>query len=215
MDRSLVEGVLIAVFFHDLGMVASTREDHGRLSRDHCEQWFLERGQKHPGRFEEILFAIEMHDRKEEQLYGSFQPDAAPEILAILSVADDLEAMGTIGIYRYAEIYLMRNIPLETLGRRILDNAQKRFKKLENACHLCGDLLGRYRKEYEELRDFYEQYQRQLEQVPEAGDVKSGPLGVINYIRRREMEAPHPDPLGDELAGYFKRLDHELEQARL
>ena len=30
MDQSLVEGVLIAAFFHDLGMATSTREDHGK-----------------------------------------------------------------------------------------------------------------------------------------------------------------------------------------
>lgn len=212
IDQSLVEGVLIAAFFHDLGMATSTREDHGNLSRESCERWFRQNGSSHPARFEEILRAIELHDRKEEEIYGSFEPGQTPEILAILSVADDLEALGTIGIYRYAEIYLMRDIPLKDLGHRVLSNASRRFRRLEMACALCADLLKRYRKEYLELCEFYEQYQIQLEQVEVAEDVRTGPLGVINYIRRRDVE---PDRQEEELYKFLKRLDHELEQARL
>ena len=46
MDYELVYGILIAAFFHDLGMVFSTREDHGRLSRENCEQWFRDTGRE-------------------------------------------------------------------------------------------------------------------------------------------------------------------------
>lgn len=212
IERSLVEGVLVAAFFHDLGMVSSTREDHGRLSREYCEQWFRDSGCKHPGRFEEILRAIELHDRKEEKIYESFEPGRTPEILAILSVADDLEALGTIGIYRYAEIYLRRDIPLKELGRRVLSNASRRFQKLEIACGLCADLLDRFREEYIELCEFYEQYQAQVEQVPLAEDARSGPLGVINCIRTGDMLT---DQQGKELNEYLRKLDHELVQARL
>jgi hypothetical protein len=34
---------------------------------------------------------------------------------------------------------------------------------------------------------------------------------VINYIRRREFG---PEQQGEEQSNYFKKLDHELEQAR-
>ena len=212
IDGSLAEGVLIAAFFHDLGMVSSTREDHGRLGREYCEQWFRNSGHKHPGRFGEILRAIELHDRKEEKIYESFEPGRTPEILAILSVADDLEALGTIGIYRYAEIYLRRDIPLGELGSRVLSNASRRFQKLEIACALCTVLLDRFREEYIELCEFYEQYQAQVEQEPVAEDVRSGPLGVINYIRTRDILTAQQ---GIELNEYLRKLDHELEQARL
>ena len=211
IDEPLVAGVLIAAFFHDLGMVYSTQEDHGRLSRKYCEQWFRDKGHKRPEHFEEILRAIEMHDRKEEKIYGAFEPGKTPEILAILSVADDLEALGTIGIFRYAEIYLLREIPLQELGSRVLSNVTGRFQKLEKACGLCPELLDRYRREYEELCTFYERYQLQVEQVPVAEDARSGPLGVINYFRRGDMVA---DQRGKELNEFLKKLDHELEQAR-
>jgi hypothetical protein len=215
MDPSLVEGVLIAALFHDLGMAFSTREDHGRLSRENCEQWFRERTARLPERYEEILRAIELHDRKNEDIYGSFDRGRCPEILAFLSVADDLEALGTIGIYRYAEIYLLRGVPLEELGTRILDNVRKRFDRLEKACSPCPQLLKEYREEFHEICDFYEGYNHQLEHVSRPGDAGSGPLGVINHIRRQAAPGPFDAALaGKELQEFFIKLYDELEQAR-
>ena len=215
MDQSLVEGVLIAALFHDVGMASSIREDHGRLSRERCEQWFRETGRDLPERYGEILRAIELHDRKDDQIYGAFDPDSTPEILAILSVADDLEALGTIGIYRYAEIYVRRGIPAEDLGTRILNNAEIRFEKLAQACSLCPRLLEKYRKEYDVLNDFYERYNRQLKDKGNTDRVKTGPLGVINYIRRQNFNPTDRDGAGKGPGEYFKKLEYELEQARL
>ena len=216
---SLVEGVLIAALFHDLGMCSSIREDHGRLSRENCEQWFRESGRDYPERYEEILRAIEVHDRKEEQLYGSTEPDTTPDILALLSVADDLEAMGTIGIYRYAEIYLMRDIPLEELGNRILENARLRFERLAEKCHRCPRLLEEYQQQYDELTGFYRKYNLQLKKTSHTALESSGPLGVINYIRRHGLDTGElkgaGEEEGDELRAYFKKLEYEMEKARL
>lgn len=214
MDQSMVEGVLIAAFFHDLGMFSSIREDHGRLSREICELWFRESGQEEPERYTEILKAIEFHDRKEEQIYDSFQPDKWPEILGILSVADDLEALGIIGIYRYAEIYLMRDIPMEELGSRILENVRSRFEKIEEGCRLCPDLLEAYRKQYKDLYKFYSEYNLQLKNTSNSYQVSSGPLGVINYIRSQGLDVGALGEPGDSLKEFFTKLEHELEQAR-
>lgn len=215
IDPSLVEGILIAALFHDLGMAVSTREDHGKLSLDNCIKWFRVSGRALPQRFEEILRAIEEHDRKNEQIYGSFRPENTPGILDILSVADDLEAMGTIGIYRYAEIYLLRGIPMDELGKRILDNATNRFRKLEEACRLCPDLLEKYRIQYKELHEFYEQYNVQLRNSSNAEGANSGPLGVINYIRRHRLDSTELTGTAVEVQDYFIKLHYELDQARL
>lgn len=214
MDQSLVEGVLVAAFFHDLGMFSSIREDHGRLSREICELWFRENGQDLPEKYSEILSAIEFHDRKKEKIYESFLPDKVPEILGILSVADDLEALGIIGIYRYAEIYLMRDIPLEELGKRILDNVKSRFKKIEAGCRLCPELLAEYRNQYEDLHDFYTDFNQQLKNTSSAYQESSGPLGVINYIRKHGLDTGGLGTAGDSLNAFFTKLEHELELAR-
>jgi len=215
LDYSLVEGVLIAALFHDLGMASSSREDHGLAGSKLCRLWFREEGKKAPERFDEILRAIELHDRKEKQIYNSFRPESSPEILGILSVADDLEAMGTIGIYRYAEIYLQRGIPLEELGTRILENALARFENLSNGCRFCGPMLTRFRPQYEALRHFYEQYNLQLKNTTDPEKDKSGPLGVINYIRTGGLSKPNLDLWPQEVKDYFRKLDYELDQARL
>jgi len=222
MDPSLVEGVLIAAFFHDLGMVYSTREDHGKLGRKLCKKWFLENGIAAPDRFEEILKAIELHDIKEKGSYSKINRSEQPRILSLLSIADDLEAFGTIGIYRYAEIYLMRNISLAQLGDHILANAESRFQNLQESCNVCPSIIAKHQKEYAILRDFYQFYNLQLqnETIPEK--VFVGHLGVINYIRALGMEERiSPDKFLDSVENedaivntYFRTLKNELEQSR-
>ncbi len=188
MDQSLVEGVLIAAYFHDLGMVRSTREDHGRFGRELCDSWFRENGPPLPLRFEEILEAVELHDNKEKGSYSIINRSDPPQILSLLSIADDLEAFGTIGIYRYAEIYLLRHISLTDLGDRILANAESRFQNLQESCKMFQSIITIHQKEYALLRDFYKSYNQQLrnEAIPDKVDL--GHLGVINYIRTLGME---------------------------
>jgi hypothetical protein len=217
MDQALVEGVLIAAFFHDLGMVRSLSEEHGRLGRDLCRNWFREYTQDTPGNFPEILRAIELHDRKGEPVFGPFRPGIRPEILGILTVADDLEALGTIGIYRYAEIYLQRGLPLEELGNRVLANALSRFEMFRESCRLCPALIRKYLSQFEELNRFYLEYNLQLRTVSVPGEVLEGPLGVVNYIH---SPGPGPDPgqgdgIPEALKDYFNVLEHELDQARI
>ncbi len=221
IDRSLVEGVLIAAFFHDLGMVYSTREDHGKLGRELCDSWFRERGIALPHRFEEILDAIELHDNKEKGSYSIITPHLQPRILSLLSIADDLEAYGNIGIYRYAEIYLLRHISLNELGDRILANAESRFQNLQESCKMFQSIITLHQKEYAILRDFYQSYKLQLqnEAIPEK--VIVGHLGVINYIRTLGMEQHiRPENFSGSVENedaivntYFRTLKNELEQA--
>jgi len=215
MDQSLVEGVLIAAFFHDLGMATSTREDHGMLGSELCISWFGQTGRVWPERKEEILRAIELHDRKDVQIFTSFSPETPPEILTFLSVADDLEALGIIGVYRYAEIYLKRGIPLEELGTRILANVKTRFEHLSDGCRLCDRLLEKYRQQFEDLCLFFEQYNLQLQAVSQTDSVNTGPLGVINYIRKHGLDTTELQGADSTVSDYFKKLENELAQARL
>jgi len=224
LTPELVEGVLIASFFHDLGMVESIREDHGRLGRLLCQSWFSESGQVPPAGFAGILEAIEMHDRKQARIYQDPEMVSSPGILAILSVADDLEAMGVIGIYRYAEIYLLRDIPLKDLGHRILVNAEHRFSRL-HASGTASWIPGGYSQQYDELIHFYHLFNSQLQTADQAGEVLEGPVGVINYIRNPGLTRKiRPEDLcslaleeGAEpaVSDFFNKLKHELEKERL
>lgn len=213
-DQSLVEGVLIAAFFHDLGMVYSTREDHGKLGSDLCLSWFEKSSREKPVRFEEILRAIELHDRKNEKLYKAFEKGRQVEILGIISVADDLEALGIIGIYRYAEIYLRRGIPMKELGDKVLENVSIRYKNLCEGCGLCPVLLEKSRREYDELSHFFRQFISQAGTLSNLDMVNSGPVGVINYLRRHGPVPSESHPAERDIKEFLRKLNYELDQAR-
>jgi len=223
LDPSLVEGILIAAWFHDLGMAESTREDHGKLSRQLCEKWFQEEGNPIPYLFTEILNAIELHDNKKEMVYSAIQFNQRPGILSILSIADDLEAFGTIGIYRYAEIYLKRSINLSELGSCILENAAGRYENLLKSCSVCQVLIKEHQEQFKILRDFFQEYNRQVLKHIQYNSLFTGPMGVINYIRTLGIDDHvRPEYLAKMIAqedetvkDYFKTLSYELDQARL
>lgn len=223
IDYQTVEGILIASWFHDVGLIHSTDENHGAAGSDMCRAYFMKNNGVLPGSFEELLEAIRKHDQKEEQIYSGIETDHRPEILAILSMADDLEALGIIGIYRYAEIYLERGIPLSELGERVVRNANSRFHRL-SGCSLCENLIRSYSSEWKDLVSFYEQFTRQLAQSTLPDLVKSGPLGMVNLIRFLVLEKHvRPEILwkstGQEgsdpfVKGYLIQLQNELEKAR-
>ena len=84
-------------------------------------------------------------------------------ILKILSVADDLDAFGSTGISRYIEIYQARGIPKESIGYAILENAAFRFENFKLFADAGSDLFLRHLKRYSELREFFENYNLQVE----------------------------------------------------
>ena len=224
MDDTLVEGVLVAAFFHDVGMVRSMDAEHGKLGSDLCRAYFRDRKLKPPARFEEVLESIELHDVKDERVYRGIYPGEPQDILSILSIADDLEALGTIGIYRYAEIYLQRWISLEQLGNSVIGNVTRRFNNISKHGKACSGVVERYRQQYEELILFYEKYNQQLLLEQEPRQVLSGPIGVVNHIRTMSVEGKiTPQNFHAEMKkssnnnfvnNYFRKLKDELELAR-
>ena len=59
------------------------------------------------------------------------------DLLNILSVADDLDAFGYTGIYRYSEIYLTRGISPKEIGNLIRENASRRYHNFEKIFGFC------------------------------------------------------------------------------
>ncbi|MBE0675786.1 MAG: HD domain-containing protein, partial [Bacteroidales bacterium] len=87
--------VLIACMLHDIGMAKDSGVNHGRESRKLCEIFLHDHipdESLHP----DILIAVENHDNKK---YTNIHPPDS--LLTILSVADDIDAFGFIGVYRY------------------------------------------------------------------------------------------------------------------
>ncbi len=124
-----LECLIIAALFHDTGITSTLDEKHGKAGKKICSDFLRKTKKNIPHGIKEALNAIEFHENKEH--YGIVKDKTS--VLAILSTADDMDAFGATGAYRYAEIYLMRNIAPEALAGRsfpISKNVILELKKL-------------------------------------------------------------------------------------
>ena len=146
--------LMLAVFFHDTGLTKTLDEDHGLESRKICEKFLID----NPGAFsfkvDEALKAIERHDKK--QMYVKNSGDREMDLLKILSVCDDTDAFGSIGILRYAEIYILRGISINILGTRVLKNMNYRIGLLISQKWIPGPYLKKHSDRFRYAYDFYE-----------------------------------------------------------
>ncbi|MGE0090363.1 MAG: HD domain-containing protein [Bacteroidales bacterium] len=157
-DCLLVEGCIIASFFHDTGLSINLGENHGKESKIICEKYFDDNQLEKPKNFDLIVEAIEKHDDKE---YKNKNTDPY-SLLSILCAADDLDAFGRIGIIRYVEIYLMRGINFNELPNAVIENLDKRFANFEKNYQHLPDLYKKYKNQYQIARDFFVELQKEI-----------------------------------------------------
>jgi HD superfamily phosphodiesterase len=233
ISRNLAEELIIASFFHDTGLIRTSSERHGRESRRFCEEFFSREAAGIPKPATEslpaVLNAIEHHDdkslRKGNPAGGS--PEELPGLLSLLSCADDLDAFGYIGIYRYAEIYLMRGLKPEQLPGKVCENVKSRFDNIKSGFVLPDEFLKLQESRFLLTYEFY----LHLAQAYAAGDERpSWEPGLIALIAsgirdhrnllKADRELPAREQNGAELAGrefdknmgdWFRELDAELK----
>jgi HD superfamily phosphodiesterase len=145
-----IEKLLIACYLHDLGMAIDQGDRHGLHSRKLCEQ-FLSENNLDRSDYLDVLEAIDNHDNKE---YSGSQSDS--RLLLLLSAADDLDAFGYTGIYRYIEIYLARGVHPDNIGRIVRENAEKRFKHFSSSFAQFPELVDKHRTRYLVLDHYFE-----------------------------------------------------------
>lgn len=132
VDKPFLTKLIICCFFHDTGLSVTLDASHGKASASICKEYF--KNVAIDG-FEEILRAIEFHENKDDKklllkknLLGS-----------ILTIADDLDAFGYAGIYRYAEVYSLRGIEIAEISSSVLINAKARYQRIVKS--LPADVL--------------------------------------------------------------------------
>jgi hypothetical protein len=154
VSTDLPQKLILAVFFHDTGLTCTTAEKHGMESKRLCEEFFRKGDHPPPSGFPEILEAIEHHDDKSPTMNSLLgHPDQW--VLQLLGTSDDLDAFGYIGIYRYAEIYLFRNINQKELPVRILENLNNRFNNLKTIFEPLPNFIDRQEIRYWITCEFY------------------------------------------------------------
>ena len=144
--------LLIASYFHDIGMARDKGIRHGSQSRKVAEEYLVVH-RLDCADYLDVLDAIEYHDNKE---YDNSTRDNT--VLEILSVADDIDAFGNTGIRRYLEIYRARGIGEEKIGYAILENAASRFANFELFAAGKPGLLAKHKEHYEILKRYFQDH---------------------------------------------------------
>ena len=208
----LLPKLIIASYLHDIGMSVESGIRHGKHSRDLCIM-FLKKNNLPLQDYHDVLDAVENHDNKE------YSGDSdVNDLLKILSVADDLDAFGYIGIYRYAEIYLMRGVDFFEIGNLIKKNAARRFDNFVKTFGFDDEFVWKHKKRYEILDKFFEEYNKQVPDYKFGGSAPSGYCGVIemfagilNYKIELKDICRDPDQYSTDLVicRYFKELASE------
>jgi HD superfamily phosphodiesterase len=174
----LPEKLIIASYLHDIGMSVDHGIRHGIHSRDICIR-FLNQYNYPLDDFSDVLSAIENHDNK------NYSADTnVGALLTILSVADDLDAFGFIGIYRYAEIYLARGIRYNVLGNMIIENASRRFNNFINNAENNQTFIQIHKKRYLILENFFSRYNDQITFYSFGRKNPLGYCGVVEQINK-------------------------------
>ncbi len=144
------------------------------------------------------------------------RPGDPPGLLSLLSCADDLDAFGNIGIYRYAEIYLMRGVEPEHLPRKVCENVKNRFDNIRSTFAFMGDFLklqeSRFRKTYE----FYLRLDRAFTNHDGRPSWETGLIALISEgirDRRNLLQAGREGSgsgFDEKVGNWFRALDAEL-----
>jgi HD superfamily phosphodiesterase len=177
-----IEQIIIAIFFHDTGLTVTLDEKHGKASSEICKSSFSKYKLKEPENFKIILQLIELHEDKEYK--SDFLANVHPS--AIISASDDIDAIGAIGVYRYAEIYLLRGISVMQLPTRVIDNLDKRFDNLQKYYSNLEEYFNEIRLKYWITREFYSDLQKQYEQA--SIDELSGAYGIIQVFKNEIIQ---------------------------
>lgn len=190
------EELIIACYLHDSGMSIDSSPHHGRLGRKFCMKFLAEKNIRFE-QFESVLDAIEFHDRKD---YGNLPSEN--KVLTILTAADDLDAFGFTGIYRYIEIYHIRGIRLSEIGLKIRENAKLRFANFRMNFGMINFLVQTHQQRFDLLDSFFSHYNIQAETYT-FGKNPEGYCGVAELIINMITRGINPENFHSTARDYF------------
>lgn len=172
ITQEQAENLILAVFFHDTGLTRNLKADHGLDSRELCEQFLHDYPLLFRLNTTPALIAIEKHDNKN---YLTEEDENNFSVLTLLSLCDDLDAYGAIGVLRYAEIYLLRGISSGELSGKVLANIKNRFDYFASHVWLPAVFSDYHRNRF----DFACQFFHELSKNPKS-EISMANNQVIN-----------------------------------
>lgn len=153
-DR-LIDQALLASLFHDTGLSQNTGEKHGATGAMLFHKYSNLLPSLTVESIDAISHAIELHDNKSLKQNHSTTPEDMTRLDRLISTADDLDAWGTMGVFRYIEIYLKRKISPNELPRKVITNLKNRFTNFALSYSPLLQFVNRQRIRYQDTLDFF------------------------------------------------------------
>ena len=219
LDDGIPEELILSVFFHDTGLSRAPGERHGKESLNLFDEYRKKNrdlfGHLANTSIQRIRHAIEQHDDK-TLTSDPVTPDFSPDLLTILSSADDLDAFGLMGIYRYAEIYMLRGIKPVELPAKVCTNVRNRFENLEKKFASFPGFLADQRPRYLQVYEFYLKLGEVLPGIDEKPSWEPQLIWTIydGLLKGRNLMAPGrelPETGYEEINRWFELLDLEVK----
>ncbi|NOY37935.1 MAG: HD domain-containing protein [Chlorobi bacterium] len=217
--RQKLDNFAFACLLHDTGMSVTIDPEHGPAGRKLAEQ-FISAHNLSTEYFNEALDAIAFHDDKDYRDAGNNDSPDPQSVIRILSLADDMDALGYIGVFRYYEIYVLRGFTTDNLAKAVLGNLEKRFSRMERLLADFPEWLDTLREKFNVIHGFFTRLAGTgLTEISE--ECSSGPRQVL-CIFDRQIRIPHYSPeeyrekidysgMGDYAMAFFKNFYLELE----
>ena len=182
VSNELVEQALVASLFHDTGLLRDKSERHGRQSRLICEQFFCKQAHLQASNLTPVLNAIENHDNKSLKAVKQDSKSPKSDLLTIISTADDLDAFGYIGVYRYLEIYSLRGIPFKSIPEKVISNLDVRYENFKRSYSMLTNFYRMYKELYDLAKNFYLNVEREV-------NSNSGEYGEYSLICKNLIDS--------------------------
>ncbi len=218
IPEQLIENAIFACFFHDTGLTKTLDEQHGIQGAELCKQYINQ--YITISEIDKILItkAVELHDDKSVKQQPVTKPDDMLNLVLLVSTADDLDALGLTGVFRYTEIYLKRGISMDQLPRKVMANLRNRFTSFTNAYSSLHQYSDKQRQRYVETMDFFTKLEDEISQKQAAQDSTITVVNLLNEMlvnQSNSIEQTIDYALNTLTAGYplnfFKKLKAELE----
>jgi HD superfamily phosphodiesterase len=216
-NSDFIQKLIIACFLHDSGMSIDPGIRHGLHSKKLCEK-FLNQNNLPKSDFPDVLHAIENHDDKDYK-----KSSGNDQLLTLLSVADDLDAFGYVGIYRYAEIYIVRGVDPILIGKKVRKNLKSRFENFCNIFSNYPEIIHKHEARFIETDNFFRNYSRQIQNCSFKPARPEGYYGIIvlisqivNNTTTFEKVLSSPDKYrNDEIIHAFVKRLNEIKRSAI
>jgi len=209
----LIEQTMWACMFHDIGMSITISPKHGEEGVRLFKQ-FVDIHQPRIDDIADVYYAIENHDDK---TYLN-QTDNLISPYHILTIADDLDAFGHIGVYRFIEIQLLRKTHPSVIHQPVLSSLQARFDHFSGRFNRLNGFFEEHKNRYQTASNFFKTLQDEVETIGYKSYYFIGAMGVLNYLNELvlnranpfKLEMRHVDLVNDQyLVNFFREFLNE------